>query len=98
MSLPLVVRHAGRAELDEAASWYESQRPGLGVEFVTEVQEVLDTIAAQPKRFPVAVGEVREAAVSRFPYYVYYRVKSDRLVVIAVFHSSRDPSVWQGRN
>jgi plasmid stabilization system protein ParE len=66
MSLPLVFRSAAQAELDEAADWYESQRPGLGAEFVAEVQEVLDTIAAQPKRFPVASGDVREAAVSRF--------------------------------
>jgi plasmid stabilization system protein ParE len=61
------------------------------------VQKVLDTIAANPERYPLVSDDVREALVSRFPYCVYYRVKPDRVVVIAVFHTSRDPSVWQGR-
>jgi toxin ParE1/3/4 len=97
MSLPLVFRSAAQAEFDGAVAWYETQRPGLGADFVAEVQQVLDTIANQPDRYPVASGDVREAPVSRFPYCVYYRVKPDRVVVISVFHTSRDPSVWQGR-
>jgi plasmid stabilization system protein ParE len=64
---------------------------------VAEVQRVLDTIANNPERYPEVSGDVREAPVSRFPYGVYYRVKPDRVVVIAVFHASRDPAVWQGR-
>ncbi|HYT88475.1 MAG TPA: type II toxin-antitoxin system RelE/ParE family toxin [Gemmataceae bacterium] len=98
MSLPLVFRTVAQTEFDDAAVWYENQQPGLGADFVAEVQQVLDTIAAHPERYAVASGDVREALVSRFPYCVYYRVKPDRIVIIAVFHTSRDPSIWQGRN
>ena len=97
MSLPVVFRPVAQAEFDAAAAWYEGQRPGLGTDFVAEVQQVLDTIANQPDRYPVVSGDVREAPVSQFPYCVYYRVKPDRVVVVAVFHTSRDPSIWQGR-
>ncbi len=97
MSLPLVVRRAAQAEFDDAATWYEAQLAGLGADFVTEVQQVLDTIANQPDRYPVVSGDVREAPVQRFPFCVYYRVKPDRVVIIAIFHTSRDPSVWQTR-
>lgn len=97
MSLPLVFRAAAQAEFDGAAAWYEGQKLGLGSDFVTEVQQVLDTIADHPERYSMVFGDVREALVSRFPYCVYYRVKTTRVVVIAVFHTSRDPSVWQGR-
>jgi toxin ParE1/3/4 len=97
MSLPLVFRPVAQAEFDEAAAWYEGQKPGLGSDFVAEVQQVLDTIANHPERYPMVFSDVREALASRFPYCVYYRVKPDRVVVIAVFHTSRDPSVWQKR-
>jgi plasmid stabilization system protein ParE len=40
---------------------------------------------------------VRCALVRRFPYAVYYRVEPERIVVIAVFHTKRDPGVWQSR-
>lgn len=98
MNVPLVFRHLARAEFMEAAEWYEGQREGLGMEFVAEVQKVLDRIGEQPDRFPLASGDIREAPIKRFPYCVYYRVKADRVVVLAVFHSSRDPAIWQSRN
>src|SRR5207247_9991893 len=86
-----------QAEFDGAAVWYDARRAGLGKDFVTEVQRILDTIVNQPDRYPVVYGDVREAAVRRFPYCVYYRAKADRVVVIAVFHTSRNPAVWQAR-
>jgi plasmid stabilization system protein ParE len=97
MSLPLVFRGAAQAEFDDGATWYAAQNLGLGADFVDEVQQVLDTITNQPDRYPVASGDVREAPVCKFPYCVYYRAKPDRIVVIAVFHTSRDPAIWQSR-
>ena len=97
MTLPVVFRPAAQEEFDAAVAWYESQRPGLGGDFVAQVKHILVTIANHPERYRIADGDVREALVSRFPYCVYYRVNRDRVVVIAVFHSSRDPAIWQGR-
>ncbi len=98
MSLRLVFRRASQLEFDQAARWYDGQRPGLGVEFVGEIQHILDTISEHPQQFPIADGDVRGALVPRFPFCVYFRVKSNRVVIIAVFHTSREPSVWQGRS
>ena len=97
MTLPIVFRPAAQAEFDDAAVWYENNQPGLGDDFVAEIQQVLDVIANQPERYPIADGDVREAPISRFPYCIYYRVKSDRIVVVTVFHMSRDPSILHGR-
>jgi plasmid stabilization system protein ParE len=41
--------------------------------------------------------DIREAIVRRFPYCVYFRVRHGRLIVLSVFHTSRDPSTWQSR-
>ena len=32
-----------------------------------------------------------------YPYAVYFQVSADRINVVAVFHTSRDPSAWQSR-
>jgi plasmid stabilization system protein ParE len=97
MSLPLVIRPAAQAELDDAASWYDRQKLGLGADLIDEVQKVLDTIVNQPDRYPITSGDIREAAVRKFPYCVYYRVGQSRIAVLAVFHTSRDPAIWQSR-
>ncbi len=65
--------------------------------FATRVQEVLDRIATNPQLHAVVLADVRKAVVARFPYCVYYRAGAARVEVIAVFHTSRDPSIWQDR-
>jgi hypothetical protein len=39
------VEAIAQTEFEEAAVWYESQRPGLGLEFIAEVDRVLVRIA-----------------------------------------------------
>jgi len=41
--------------------------------------------------------DVRKAVVTRFPYIVLYREEAGEVLVISVFHTSRDPAVWQAR-
>jgi toxin ParE1/3/4 len=67
------------------------------VDFLARVQRVFDRIAANPQLHAVVFADIRKAVVARFPYCVYYRADATRVEVIAVFHSKRDPSIWQGR-
>ncbi len=97
MSLPIKLRRAAQIEYDDAADWYESRRRGLGLRFVAAVRQVLEAVSAQPDGHPEVLPGVREAPVSRWPYCIYYQVHSDHVMVLAVFHTSRDPSVWQSR-
>jgi plasmid stabilization system protein ParE len=58
---------------------------------------VLAGIAAAPDSHPQVYADVREAAVPGYPYAVYYRIEPSQVSVLAVFHTSRDPSAWQSR-
>ena len=97
MSLPVVLRDEAQAEFDEAFDYYEGQRAGLGVDFAARVQHVFDRISAHPRMHAVALADIRKAVVTRFPYCVFYRADATRVEVVAVFHTRRDPAIWQGR-
>jgi plasmid stabilization system protein ParE len=97
MSLPLDFHPAVRGEINDAHSWYEQRRPGLGHDFLDEVERVLAEIAANPARYGFADADIREGLLTRFPYAIYYRVLTDRIRILAVYHTSRDPSGWQAR-
>ena len=97
MSLSIRLVPEARAEFDDAANWYEQQQVGLGQDFVARVRQVLDRIATDPQLYAPIYGPVRKASVSRFPYIVLYREEPGEVVVISVFHTSRDPSTWQAR-
>ena len=97
MKSTLVFRRIARLEYDHAIDWYEDREPGLGFRFEAAVEAVLDHIAEQPDFYPVARRDVRHALIYPFPYCVYYRVRKNLVVVVSVFHESRDPKEWQSR-
>ncbi|HUG91950.1 MAG TPA: type II toxin-antitoxin system RelE/ParE family toxin, partial [Planctomycetaceae bacterium] len=93
MTRPIVLRPEAQAEFNEASDWYEQQRLGLGVDFVRCVQHALDLIEELPQMYAQVFEDVRQAPVRRFPYSVLYRVETDQIVVLAVFHGRRDPRI-----
>ncbi len=97
MSLSVAFRRAARAEFIEAAVWYESQRPNLGVEFIAEIERCMAAAAERPMTYPAIHMDVRRVVANRFPFGVYFRAEERRIVVLAVFHGGRDPAIWQQR-
>ena len=98
MNYVLVFRPQVRDELDEAYNQYENQQSGLGEGFLDCIDDKLNSISLLPESYPVVYRDIRRAVVKRFPYAVYYRIVSSRIIVIAVFHSSKNPKDWQKRN
>jgi plasmid stabilization system protein ParE len=97
MNYVLVFRLEARNELDDAYSWYESQQLGLGDNFLEQVEKTLTRICQVPESYPAVYRDVRRSIVRRFPYTIYYRVISSRMIITAVFHGNRDPKSWQAR-
>jgi plasmid stabilization system protein ParE len=98
MSAVLVLVPEATTEFKEAAAWYNRQEAGLGGEFAADVNAILNAIITNPLRFGFATDDVREAPVGRFPYNIYYRLEAEQIVVISIFHHSRDPATWQNRS
>ncbi|MCC6998924.1 MAG: type II toxin-antitoxin system RelE/ParE family toxin [Deltaproteobacteria bacterium] len=95
--------HAGAtADLEAAGDWYESQRPGLAVEFADEVARALETLAESPllwPRWPASPDRLRvhRFVLSRFPFAIGYRVHPTEIVVLVVAHAKRRPLFWLSR-
>jgi plasmid stabilization system protein ParE len=55
-------------------------------------------MSAAPRQFPVIYKNVRRALLRRFPYALMFVIEADEtLTIIACFHGSRDPALWQKR-
>ena len=97
MTLPIDFHPEVEGEVRASHRWHEQSRQGLGRDFLDAIQSCLATIAVSPAIYGVALGSTRAAPVSRFSYVVYYRVLRNCVRVVAIHHTSRDPSVWQSR-
>ena len=98
MSLPVIFRPIARLEVDEAMGWYRRQKEGLEAEFKEAVDQMLERIAAAPLRFGPVRGIVRRALLRRFPYAIHFVPEPDAIIVLAVFHTKRDPRHLEGRS
>jgi hypothetical protein len=59
--IPLALRMDARADLVEAALWYEAQSPGLSEDLYESIGTALEAIAQRPGSFPVVRKDVRRA-------------------------------------
>jgi toxin ParE2 len=85
------------AEQNEAAEHYESQRVGLGLEFVQELHRTVGRIVEYPSAWSPSSRNTRACQMKRFPYSIIYRIYSEEIVVVALQHHSRDPRRWEER-
>jgi toxin ParE1/3/4 len=93
----LIVRPSAEADVRDAAFWYEGKRTGLGAELTLELDALYERIVENPKQFPEVDEGVRRALVRRFPYAVYFVIREDAPIVIAVLHQHRAPEAWRRR-
>ncbi len=97
MKYHLFVRQPAKADVRRAAHWYELRRPGLGREFVNQVDAAMNRLAENPQQYQALYREVRRAIVHRFPYGVFYRIEADRIIVFCVTDLRQDPAAWKAR-
>ena len=97
MTRQFVLRPRAEQDIRSAFEWYESQRAGLGDEFLAALRERLEAVRRFPESSPVLYRDIRRAVVSRFPYLVFYVVRPARVAVLAVLHHARDPALWPRR-
>lgn len=90
-------RPEARLDALEAQAWYETQSPGLGLEFARALDAAVESALRMPLAFREIEGSCRRTLMRRFPYSVIYRPESNGILVFAVFHHRRDPSNWSNR-
>jgi toxin ParE2 len=88
---------AARRDIANAIEYYDRAVPGLGLEFLDEVERTILRIVRQPNAWTRVFENHRRCRLRRFPYGIIYSVANDEIVVSAVFHSRRQPDGWKDR-
>jgi hypothetical protein len=86
-----------RIEFDQSADWYESQKPGLGLRFLDEIDKSIVRILGSPEKWRRIDATVRRYLVDRFPFTIFYRDRGQNIENLAVAHHSRRPDYWKVR-
>ena len=90
-------------ELYRAAAAYEERRSDLGFALLAEVDRWLDVLQETPVTWPLwpdaprTNPPIRRVLLRRFPFAIAYQVHDDRIVLLAIAHTSRRPFYWAER-
>jgi toxin ParE2 len=86
-----------RLELRESVGFYETRFEGLGLRFLSAVEQTAERISTHPEAGALLAGEFRKRIVPGFPYNIIYRVWEDYIYLVAVAHHHRRPGYWRQR-
>jgi toxin ParE2 len=86
-----------RAEMRESVEFYEARLDGLGLRFLSAVEQTAERISVRPEAGASLGGEFRKRIVPGFPYNIIYRVWQDYIYLVAVAHQHRRPGYWRER-
>jgi plasmid stabilization system protein ParE len=95
---PIRLLREAEEELRLAAQYYEETQPGLGRALIAEVRRAKELLAGYPLAARIERSNIRVRSISRFPYRIYYRVRPEEIIVVAIGHRRRRPGFWQSRD
>ena len=75
MVFKLSLRREAERDLADAFEYYQSCRPGLGLEFMLCVEAALDSIQRNPTHYPQVDKAVARNFIRRFPFGIYFLIK-----------------------
>lgn len=82
-------------ELAEAAEYYESRQPGLGADFLHEIETAIMRIQLHPEAWMLMSPNTRRCRTHRFPHGVIYQIRDDELLIVSVMDLRRHPDSWR---
>ena len=93
----VVFHPEAEAELVAAAQFYDSHSPGLGVDFIAEVERAARAVATYPRIGRQFSKRLRRLVIFRFPFGLLYEIGVEQVRVVAVAHVRRRPGYWHHR-
>ncbi len=97
MPYKLRIRAAAEEDIQDAYNYYETCQKGLGRDFILCIESALEKISKNPDHYPVVHRRIHRILVKRFPFGIFFIVKENTLIVLAVLHASRNPRRWKAR-
>ena len=92
----MIVELTAEAErdLEKVGDWIAGNNPAVAERFVNELLAACLALADFPKRFPLVPRYERHGIRHRVHgnYLIFYRVESDKVVVVHVLHGAMDYS------
>ena len=93
MTNSVVIRPAAERDINHAVDWYLEHAPEQAERFAEDLGATIRNVQKSPRLFRAVYGEVRRAALKKFPYLIWLVFFDEAKVVhvLALSHQRQDP-------
>ena len=89
MVFKIIIKPILWLDLEEAITWYEKERKGLGKIFFENFEEAIERIKINPNSYLNVIPDVKRILVKKFPYKIFYTISNDMVFIIGLSHAKR---------
>ncbi len=93
MDYNIIILPAAEKDTIEALIFYESQQVGLGDRFLNSLEESYKKLSHTPHYYSYidSKNDLRDIKIKNFPFVIIYQIVEDRVLVLRVFNTNRNP-------
>ncbi len=91
------ISNDAESDFDNSYEFYFEENQKVADIFFNRINLSIESIKKNPLSFPIAYRNVRKFVVKKFPFVIYYQIVESVVRVIAIFHTSRNPEIWNDR-
>jgi len=86
-------------DIVDAVDWYSEKQAGLGDILFKIIKQQTAKLSTSALHCAIKYDDIRCLALDKFPYLVHYHVieETQTVKVEALFHTSRNPEIWNER-
>ena len=88
-----IVKEEVYDDLTNISQWYESNAPGLALNFLHDWEDSLKEVERNPYIFQIKFKNFRHCKLQKFPYLIIFEIEKNSIIVYAVIHGHRKPSI-----
>lgn len=98
MKYDTIILPFAKQDIKEVFFKYKLIRKNLGETFILSIKKEVKIISKNPSSYQIKYKNVRVALIETFPYLIHFSVYGSKIVIKAVFHTSRNSEIWLDRD
>jgi hypothetical protein len=91
MAFEVEMLEEAKTDYYEIIDWYEQEKSGLGLLFYRQMNSLFQKLELHPNNYSYYSKPYRHTIVKGFPYRIVFKVESNKVIINAIFHTSRSP-------
>ena len=86
-----------KQDIQEIVTYYDTINKKITNTFLVDLEKCFSQITQSPLSFQKRLGSIRGLFLKSLSIGVYYKLYQKNIIVIAVLHTSRNPTLWKKR-